>query len=349
MSVNKLKGALTGLRFLLFIMLIFALLIPCRPGLASYPRSRPESEKGPTDVNIGIYVIDISRVDDANQRFSTDFILRLTWKDPRLAIESDEDTSLTRFLSLDEIWHPAIGIIQQENLTRHYRDNVEISPSGDVKYSQRYSGNVHFVMDLKDFPFDDHIITLSASSYPHDIHEVQLIPDPEITGIDPALTLTGWKILSSRYNSDTSYMAPQNKYRSRFNLEIEVKREPGFFLMRIVFPLSIIVFMSWMVFWINPIHLEAQIGVSATALLSLFAFHFSMGELLPRISYLTRMDIFVTGSTLLIFLAIVETVRTSLLADNGQEKRALDIDSFCRVFFPLLYISIAVYSMLVIF
>jgi len=349
LSVNKLKGALTGLRFLLFIMLIFALLMSCRPGIASYTRFRPGSEKGPTQVNIGIYIIDISRVDDANQRFSTDFILRLTWNDPRLAFEPDGDSSSPKLLSLNEIWHPAIGIIQQENLTRHYRDNAEISPSGDVKYAQRYSGNIHFIMDLRDFPFDDHIMTLSASSYPHDIHEVQLVPDPEITGLDPELTLTGWEVMSSMYNSDTSYMAPQNKYRSRFNLEIEVKRRPGFFLMRIVFPLTIIVFMSWMVFWINPIHLEAQIGVSATALLSLFAFHFSMSELLPRISYLTRMDIFVSGSTLLIFLAIVETVRTSLLADNGQETRALDIDNFCRVFFPLLYISIAVYSMLVIF
>lgn len=300
-------------------------------------------------MNIGIYIIDISRVDDANQRFSTDFFLRLTWNDPRLAFEANGNSSSPKLLSLDEIWHPAVGIIQQEDLDRHYRDNVEIDPSGNVKYSQRYSGNIHFVMDLRDFPFDDHTLTLSASSYPHDIHEVQLIPDPQITGIDPVFTLTGWDIVSSGYNTDTSYMAPQNKYRSRFNLEIEINRRPGFFLMRIVFPLSIIVFMSWMVFWINPVHLEAQIGVSATALLSLFAFHFSMSELLPRISYLTRMDIFVTGSTLLIFLAIVETVRTSLLADKEQEKRALDIDNFCRAFFPLLYISIAVYSMLVIF
>lgn len=349
MSSNKIKGALTVLRFLLSVVLILFLFIPCRPGLASYPRSRPENEKGYTKVNIGIYIIDISRVDDANQRFSTDFILRLIWNDPRLAFEPDKDSPSTKLLSLDEIWHPAIGIVQQENLTRHYGNSVEVASSGDVKYSQRYSGSIHFVMNLRDFPFDNHTMTLSASSYPHDIHEVQLIPDPEITGIDPVFTLTGWNVVSSGYNTDTSYMAPQNKYRSRFNLEIAVSRRPGFFIMRIVFPLSIIVFMSWMVFWINPIHLEAQIGVSATALLSLFAFHFSMSELLPRISYLTRMDIFVTGSTLLIFLAIVETVRTSLLADNGQEKRALDIDNFCRAFFPLLYISIAVYSMLVIF
>ncbi len=74
-----------------------------------------------------------------------------------------------------------------------------------------------------------------------------------------------------------------------------------------------------------------------------------MSELMPPISYLTRMDIFVVGSTLLIFLAIVETVFTSMLADKNQIKRAMDMDNFCRIFFPLLFISMTVYSMLVIF
>ena len=53
--------------------------------------------------------------------------------------------------------------------------------------------------------------------------------------------------------------------------------------------------MSWAVFWINPRYLPAQVGVSTSAVLTLIAFQFSLGYLLPKVSYLTRADRFVMG------------------------------------------------------
>jgi len=62
---------------------------------------------------------------------------------------------------------------------------------------------------------------------------------------------------------------------------------------------------------------------------------FAVAANLPKISYLTKMDIFILGSTLMVFLSIVEVVITSHLART--EKRLIIarwIDRTMRVVFP---------------
>jgi len=46
-------------------------------------------------------------------------------------------------------------------------------------------------------------------------------------------------------------------------------------------------------------------GVGATAVLTLIAYRFTLDSLIPRVSYLTRLDIFILGATVLVLLARV--------------------------------------------
>ncbi len=52
-------------------------------------------------------------------------------------------------------------------------------------------------------------------------------------------------------------------------------------------------------------------------MLTLIAYRFLLGGMLPRISYLTRLDYFLLGSTVLVFLALVEAACTSRLATSA--------------------------------
>ena len=121
-------------------------------------------------------------------------------------------------------------------------------------------------------------------------------------------------------------------------------RPRGFFLIKVLLPLCLIVCMSWAVFWMNPKYLPPQIGVSTSAVLTLIAFQFSLGYLLPRLSYLTRADRFVMGSAVLVFGAFGEALLTSSLADRGQNERALKIDGIARWVFPIGFLIVLVIS-----
>ena len=109
-------------------------------------------------------------------------------------------------------------------------------------------------------------------------------------------------------------------------------------------PLTLIVFMSWGVFWVDPRRLESQLGLSATAILTLIAFQFAIANLVPRVSYLTRMDKFTMLSSILIFLALIEAIITAYCAKKDLIHRAIIIDRFSRFLFPLSFAGIIYYA-----
>ena len=129
---------------------------------------------------------------------------------------------------------------------------------------------------------------------------------------------------------------------SGFHMVVYVDRGVMYYAVKIIAPLLLIVAMSWLVFWIDPKESGSQISVAITAMLTLIAYRFSIGELVPKVSYLTRLDYFILGSTLMVFLALLLVIITSNLAKSGQSQLALHIDWWSRIIFPLMLIVISI-------
>jgi hypothetical protein len=73
-------------------------------------------------------------------------------------------------------------------------------------------------------------------------------------------------------------------------------------------------------------------------MLTLIAFQFAMASILPKISYFTILDKFITGSAVLVFLALLESLTTSFLVSRKKTELALRIDNVCRIGFPLTFV-----------
>jgi hypothetical protein len=65
-----------------------------------------------------------------------------------------------------------------------------------------------------------------------------------------------------------------------------------------------------------------------------------VGGMLPKISFLTRMDVFTSASTVLVFLTLVEATLTVMLTKRGRLDRAQTIDRISRWGFPLAYMPV---------
>ena len=76
--------------------------------------------------------------------------------------------------------------------------------------------------------------------------------------------------------------------------------------------------------------MDAQIGVGATSILTLIAFRFTVDGILPEIPYLTRLDLFILLSMLMVFGNLVESVATAHLFATGRETLAVKIDVWGR-------------------
>jgi hypothetical protein len=72
-------------------------------------------------------------------------------------------------------------------------------------------------------------------------------------------------------------------------------------------------------------------------MLSLIAFLFSLQNILPKINYLTRMDVFVYTSLSFVVLAFLETLVSCGLAARGRLFIAQRMDLVSRALFPLAF------------
>jgi neurotransmitter-gated ion-channel len=311
---------------------------------------RPASENGPTQISVGIWIVDISGIDSAQQTFTADIVTVLRWKDPRLA---HTGSGVAHYM-LEQIWHPSVAIANETNsVSRKFPETVEVGADGSVLYRQRYAGAFMQPLRLQSFPFDRetfHVELVGVRSRPN---EVRFVPDQDWTrnglkdgaGISPSITLPDWTVEKWETKPLTYSLAPGLQHSS-YTFEFTASRNVQNYILKVILPLVLIVIMSWAVFWIDPVNASAQLSVAVTSMLTLIAYRFAVDTQLPRLPYMTRLDLFFLISTLLVFLSLIEVVITTILDNKQQTERAKMIDRYCRAIFPAIFVlaSIAIFA-----
>ena len=209
----------------------------------------------------------------------------------------------------------------------------------------RLWGDFSQIMRLREFPFDSHVFEVPVIALAQTTNVVELLPDPNLPSfMADQLSVADWTIDSWTAEPREIEISREDPTRG-FVFAFEAKRISSHYLIKFIIPLFLIVAMSWVVFWIDPADSSSQLSVSVTSVLTLIAYHIALTGKLPDISYLTRMDLFLFGSTLLVFLSLIEVVATSRLAKSGRLELARRFDIVCRLGFPLLYALVGYLSL----
>jgi cadmium resistance protein CadD (predicted permease) len=124
-----------------------------------------------------------------------------------------------------------------------------------------------------------------------------------------------------------------------------MKRDSGYYHINVILPLFLTICMPWIVFWIPSSQMGPRISVSITAMLTLTAYRFAIGSSLPKIAYLTRLDWFILGSSLLVFISLVEAVITSSLVERKRLDLARCINHSMRWIAPVIFLVIGFFSL----
>jgi hypothetical protein len=186
----------------------------------------------------------------------------IRWSDPRLS-------AVERGGSLDEcsvrysdIWHLFLDIINQREADAHYDDLVEIGADGSITYLQRFSGTLASPLELQDSPFDRQTISIQLASFAHGPDELELVVDESLTTRREGLAPAGWQIADVTTELSTEQVATTDISLARLEHKILIIRKPHFYVWNVFVPLTLIVFMAWTVFWLDPTHFAPQVGVS---------------------------------------------------------------------------------------
>src|SRR6266446_3346451 len=302
---------------------------------------RPDADSGPTEISVGMWVVDISSIDSAQQTFTAEIAVVLRWKDPRLAHTGN---GVVRY-PLEQIWHPRVGIVNETNsVSRKMPDSVEVDPDGTLTSRQRYAGAFTQPLRLRSFPFDRQTFHVQLVAVRYQSNEVMFVPDQVwiqdglkgAGGISPSVTLPDWTIEKWEVKPLMYELAPRHQYSS-YAFEFTASRNVQHYILKVILPLDLIVIMSYAVFCLKKKNANSQVSIAMTSMLTLIAYRFAIDSQLPLLPYMTRLDVFILASTLLVFFSLIEVVATIIFDNTQKKKRAVRIDRYCRVIFPVIF------------
>jgi hypothetical protein len=316
--------------------------------LCSVPRSlervRPDADGDPIPVKIGVLLIDVVDVNELQESFKVDFLLSMSWRDPRLSAAARGGPMDDCVLGLEDVWDPDVHPVNQRGVTRDRARDVDIAEDGTVNFSERILGELSTALDLQDFPFDTQRLTIKLASFEYGPEDMILIEDEATTGRVDDLFVGGWDVVSNSTDPETAVLSVNAQKHTRLDHTIVVARRWGYFIWKFVLPLSFIVLMAWSAFWIDPDAIGPQVGVATASVFSLVAFLIGLRGVLPPVDYLTRIDELVISATVLVFLALGEAIITTRLAMNGRREAAVRIDRRTRwVYLGLFVVALIVH------
>ncbi|TSK42177.1 Gamma-aminobutyric acid receptor subunit gamma-1 [Bagarius yarrelli] len=102
----------------------------------------------------------------------------------------------------------------------------------------------------------------------------------------------------------------------------DLSRRMGYFTIQTYIPCSMIVVLSWVSFWINKDAVPARTSLGITTVLTMTTLSTISRKSLPKVSYVTAMDLFVSVCFIFTFAALMEYGTLHYFTSNRQNKKS---------------------------
>jgi Neurotransmitter-gated ion-channel ligand binding domain/Neurotransmitter-gated ion-channel transmembrane region len=297
----------------------------------------------PTVIEVQVGLIDLFAIDSSREQFTANIGVWASWHDPRLA----NNESKPILLDPDEVWHPELQFIDQQRVYHALAPSIRVHPDGTVVQRFRLWGDFTQSLDLRNFPLDTQTIEIqlvAAGLTPDLVKFVESSERP--SGVSDKLTISDWRYRDFRLAFSDYFVFEGLPTLASFSLHVGLERHLGYYILKIVMPLTLIICMSFLAFWVSLDAASTRYSIAITSMLTIIAYRFMIGGLLPKISYMTRLDSFVLLSTVMVFLTVLAVVIIGALNEE-QHERALKLNKLARYFFPPMLVLAFTFSFFV--
>lgn len=311
----------------------------------------------PVPVQVGFHLLSIHSIDDEAETFQLSAVLTLVWNDTRQAFDPAVEGvnekyfhGAYQFNELSPAWYPQLVFANATEFDNDQGLLLRVEPDGKSTLVQTINAELRSRLDLRKYPFDRQRLEAILEVLGFDESEVELtmaasgavsaemskiqVPEWSVTGVE-AMTQT----LGASHAGGTGVS-------SAFIVGIEVHRDAFFMLRLVIVPLTLIVLLSWSVFWMDRSSLGDRMAVSFVGILTAVAYQIMLSDIMPRISYMTLMNAFLNVSFLIMCAAVVVNLRVGALDKRGDEEQGQRLDGRCRWMFPLVYGGLALFALL---
>nr|8PVB_A Chain A, Gamma-aminobutyric acid receptor subunit beta-3 [Homo sapiens] len=303
-------------------------------------RLRPDFGGPPVCVGMNIDIASIDMVSEVNMDYTLTMYFQQYWRDKRLAYSGIPLNLTLDNRVADQLWVPDTYFLNDKKSFVHgvtvKNRMIRLHPDGTVLYGLRITTTAACMMDLRRYPLDEQNCTLEIESYGYTTDDIEFYwrgGDKAVTGVE-RIELPQFSIVEHRLVSRNVVFAT-GAY-PRLSLSFRLKRNIGYFILQTYMPSILITILSWVSFWINYDASAARVALGITTVLTMTTINTHLRETLPKIPYVTAIDMYLMGCFVFVFLALLEYAFVNYIFFS-QPARAAAIDRWSRIVFPFTF------------
>jgi hypothetical protein len=254
--------------------------------------------------------------------FYADFYVWFKWK-------GDFDPTNVEFVNAIEKWSVTNNSFDGDSATVRLKD-------GSNYRIFRIEGRFFHSFSLNRFPLDEHALDIQIENPDADKDSIIYLPDTSTiaASVRPTLNLVGWdqrgcQLLEKIHDYGSNFGNPEENAHQYSNLTytLTLGRPLSFFLLKMLLPLMIVMFMSLGALTLHPDHIDTRSSLPIGGLLTAVFLQQSYSDALPDSGYMVLMDkiyLLVYILTALVMLHVI--IAGNIVSKSGDKSRIDRLD-----------------------
>jgi hypothetical protein len=283
--------------------------------------SEPKPKPAQKFVYVGVYVNQINSMSLKDEKVQVDFNVWFRWK-------ADDLKPLETF--------------DLTNGDVDAKEDIYQATSGGFHYAVcRCLATIQKQWDVRDFPLDNHELTIEIEDSDQEEFKLKYIPDNENCNLSADARVAGWDLTAGEavvvsHQSNTNYgdidlPSGHESNWSRFIYTVHMTRNGYGYFGKLFTGLFIAVGISMIGMLTSPAELDSKFALSVGAMFAAVASEYLVSASLPDSNMLTMADKLHIMSFLFIFLTLAQATVAHKIFMSGRETLAQWIDRLAFV------------------
>lgn len=251
----------------------------------------PIANAKPAEVSVGMYVLNIGKFDLSSGSYTIDFYL---------SMKCDGNCNTGDFEFLNGRAASVDKIIDNPN-EKFYRIQANLLKN----------------LDLKNYPFDEHSLTIEIEDKEATKNDLIYKFDKESSGIDPSVIIVGWELKDWNGQVTDHFYQPYDETFSRFIFSINIKRVVLASVIKSFLPVFFMVFVGLLSLLLKADKVSMRLSLNISTLLAAVFFHLNLSSQIPPVGYLTFADKFMITT----YVILISILFSGILLMRHTEKK----------------------------
>jgi hypothetical protein len=276
------------------------------------------SLKQNANVKVGIWIVNVEKVDLAASSYKLDFYLWFKFNSSNISLKD-----VTEF-----------------EFVNGFPTKYEVKADEEHGYLEyRIRGDFIKTFDFTRYPFETHELTVELEHKNLNASHLSFEADPT-SNVDESVNVAGWEI--GDFETRVTEHSYGDEAYSRFIFSITLRRPALSSFVKSVLPISVITTISLLAFFISPQNFAQRIGLGVTTLLSATAFHLSLLSGIPPTGYLTLADRMMLSVYTIFLYNLSASVYIMKLVDAKKTEEAEKFNKKALKILPIIIVALII-------